>query len=286
MVRRIIATVALVASAGLYVHAAPERANFILVNGERKSGPVVFHGGQDENLINGHLNLGVDNGKDMTFPIDQVAVIDFVGGRPDQNELAQLGDGPLLVLRDGNAQQGRFINMLRGDTLVWENQSGQRQQYALRDVSRVYLNPQSARTVFNARGGNRQTYGTTGQAAGTPGTPGTTVRVRANQAWTDTGMTVKQGDQIRFQASGQVNYGPNPDQTATPDGGPERRPNNPDPTVPVGALLGKIGNSAPFAIGTQTQALVMPASGRLMLGVNDNDLTDNSGFFTVAIAKQ
>ena len=49
--------------------------------------------------------------------------------------------------------------------------------------------------------------------------------------------------------------------------------------MPVGALLGKVGNSAPFAIGMQTQPLVMPASGRLMLGVNDNELSDNSGFF-------
>jgi hypothetical protein len=56
--------------------------------------------------------------------------------------------------------------------------------------------------------------------------------------------------------------------------------------VPVGALIGKIGNSKPFAIGNQRQALTMPASGRLMLGVNDNEVADNSGAFTVVIAKQ
>ncbi len=56
--------------------------------------------------------------------------------------------------------------------------------------------------------------------------------------------------------------------------------------MPVGALLGKIGNSAPFAIGMQTQPLPMPASGRLMLGVNDNELSDNSGFYTVTVTKQ
>ena len=56
--------------------------------------------------------------------------------------------------------------------------------------------------------------------------------------------------------------------------------------VPVGALIGKIGNGAPFAIGMQTQPLPMPASGRLMLGVNDNELADNSGFYTVTVTKQ
>jgi hypothetical protein len=35
----------------------------------------------------------------------------------------------------------------------------------------------------------------------------------------------------------------------------------------------------------QTQRLVMPASGRLMLGVNDNELNDNSGFYSVTIIK-
>ena len=102
-----------------------------------------------------------------------------------------------------------------------------------------------------------------------------------------TGLTVNQGDRVAFNASGQIQWGQNATQTATPDGHPaERRATYPDPTVPVGALLGKIGNSAPFGIGMQTQPLVMPASGRLMLGINDNELGDNSGFFSVVVAKQ
>jgi len=38
--------------------------------------------------------------------------------------------------------------------------------------------------------------------------------------------------------------------------------------------------------GSQRQALGMPASGRLFLGVNDNERGDNSGAFTVIVAKQ
>jgi len=57
--------------------------------------------------------------------------------------------------------------------------------------------------------------------------------------------------------------------------------------VPVGALIGRVGNNGkPFAIGMQTQPLPMPASGRLFLGVNDNELGDNSGAFTVIVTKQ
>src|SRR3954463_11126821 len=100
MVRRLLSSAVLVACAGVYAFAESERANFILTNGERQSGTVAFHGDQRENLINGYLNLAT-TGKDLTFPMDQVAVIDFTGRQPPATELAQLGAGQLLVMRDG-----------------------------------------------------------------------------------------------------------------------------------------------------------------------------------------
>jgi hypothetical protein len=279
MVRRLLSSAVLVACAGVFVFAASERANFILTNGERQSGTVAVHGDQRENLINGYLNLAT-TGKDLTFPLDQVAVIDFTGGQPPASELAQLGAGHMLVMRDGSTQQGRFVNMIGGDTLLWDNAAGQRQQLAISDVSRVYLNPASARTAFNSTGAPAA-VATSGQTAGRE------VRVDAKQTWIDTGITVNAGDRVVFNASGQIAFGQGPGQTADPNGNPaERRANYPDPSVPVGALLGRVGNSAPFAIGMQTQPLAMPAAGRLMLGVNDNELADNSGFYTVMVTKQ
>jgi hypothetical protein len=280
MLRRLVSAAALVACAGVYAFAASERVNFILTNGERQSGTVAFHGDAHENLINGYLNIAT-NDKDLTFPVEQVAVIDFTGGQPAAAELGQLGAGQMLVMRDGTTQQGRFVNLIGGDTLLWDNAAGARQQFPIRDVTRVYLNPGSARTVFNYSGTQATAVATSGQM------PGVQVRVDAKQPWTDTGVTVNAGDHIAFQASGQIAFGRSPGQTSDPNGNEaERRANYPDPTVPVGALLGKIGNSAPFAIGVQTQPLPMPASGRLMLGVNDNELSDNSGFYTVMVTKQ
>jgi PA-IL-like protein len=275
MVRRLISTVVLVACAGLYTLAAAERATLILTNGERRSGEATF--------IDGQLKL-TEAGREQSIPLDQVAVIDFAGGMPSELELSRVSPhagGQTAVMRSGHAQAGKFVSV-RGDTLQWENDKGQSEQYPLRDVSRIYLRPESARTVYNNERAGRgpAASGTSGQLAGT------TVRVAANQAWTDTGMTVNQGDRVAFQASGEINYGRSPGQTATPDGGAERRATYPDASVPVGALIGRVGNGAPFAIGTQSQALGMPASGRLMLGVNDNELTDNSGFYTVIVAKQ
>lgn len=277
MLQRTIVAAALITCASVCSYAA-ERATFILTDGERAGGTVAFHGGQNENQINGHLNLAQDNGADLTFPADQVAVIDFTGGQPLATELAQLGAGQMLVMRDGTSQQGRFVNMVGGETLLWDNAAGQRQRFAIRDVSRVYLNPASARTVFNY---HPAAVPTTGQMSGVA------VRVDAQRAWTDTGLSVNAGDRVVFNASGQIAYGQGAGQTSDPNGNPaERRASYPVPTVPVGALLGRVGNSAPFAIGMQTQPLVMPASGRLMLGVNDNELGDNSGFYSVTVTKQ
>src|SRR4051794_5000343 len=125
MIRRLISTVALVACAAGYTLAATERATFILTDGERKSGPVVFHTDSRENLINGMLNLGDENGKEMTFPVDQVAVIDFVGGTPQTSELSALpASGQLLALRSGQTEQGTFVNLIGGETVRWKDQNG------------------------------------------------------------------------------------------------------------------------------------------------------------------
>jgi len=282
MVRRLISTVVLVACAGIYTLAA-ERATLILTNGERRSGEVVARGENAAAFTDGVLRVN-DAGSEQAIPIDQVAVIDFSGGTASPLELSRTAPQPGMqtaIMRSGHAQAGKFVNIIRGDTLLWENDKGQQEQYPFRDVSRVYLNPSTARTVFNnERERGPVASGTTGQLAGT------TIRVAANQAWTDTGITVKQGDFVRFQASGEINYGRSPGQTATADGGADRRANYPEPAAPVGALIGKVGNSKPFGIGTQAQPLAMPASGRLMIGVNDNELADNSGSFTVIVAKQ
>jgi len=284
MMRRFISAMLVAACAGAYV-AAAERATFILTNGERKSGELVYHGGNAANFIDGDLNLG-NNGKEEPIHIDQVAVIDIVGGTPSPTELSRVpATGQAVATRDGNVAPGRFVNIVHGDTLLWESASGQQTQYALRDVARVYLNPASARTAFNYTGPTAAAVGTSG-AVNPQG--GRTISVDARRGWTDSGITVNTGDQVAFQASGEITFGRSPGQTATPDGNAAGRSGSyPDPTVPVGALIGRVGtNGKPFAIGMQTQPLPMPAAGRLYLGVNDNELGDNSGAFTVVVAKQ
>src|SRR5262249_28915178 len=267
MGRRFISAAALVACAAGYVLAA-ERATFILTNGERKSGELVFHGGKAANFIDGNLNLG-EGGKEQSFAIEQVAVIDVAGGTPSTAELGRVpSSGQVVVMRERNALPGKFVEHRRADKLLLENASGQEQQYALRDVARVYLNPQAARTVFNYHG-PAPVVGTTG--ANLQG--GRTIVVNANRNWTDTGINVNAGDKVAFQASGEIAIGRSPGQTATADGNPNfRNASYPDPSVPGGALIGRIGaRGKPFGIGTQAGPLPMPESGRLFLGVNSKE---------------
>lgn len=131
------------------------------------------------------------------------------------------------------------------------------------------------------------------QAGGAPGNVGAlgqanqSVTVNAQQRWTDTGITVRAGDVLTFQSSGQITLSDNASDTAGPAGAVSRRmaPDAPIFGVFAGALIAKIGEYPPVAIGDQRQ-VTMPVSGRLSLGVNDDYLLDNRGSFTVTVGVQ
>jgi Ca2+-binding EF-hand superfamily protein len=150
-------------------------------------------------------------------------------------------------------------------------------------------------TSFNQRDKNRdgvltaQEFEVSGGAPGTIGAlggqvAGETIRVNSQQRWTDTGITVRQGDVIRFQSSGQIQLSDNSSDMAGTAGALSRRtaPDAPISGVYAGALIGRIGAYSPFAIGDQGQ-ITAPVSGRLYLGVNDDHLPDNRGEFVVTL---
>jgi hypothetical protein len=132
-------------------------------------------------------------------------------------------------------------------------------------------------------------------SGGTPGQIGAlggqvnsqTFRVNSQQRWTPTGITVRTGDIITFQSSGQIQMSDNAQDVASPAGSLSRRmaPDAPISGVLAGALIGRIGAYSPIAIGDQTR-ITAPVSGELVLGVNDDHLPDNRGDFTVAIGVQ
>jgi hypothetical protein len=277
--------------AGLF---ASERATFILTDGERISGVVVFHteGRTNIRADKQEFNVGVTDGREVPIPFDHVAVIDFVGGKPKSAELAALTDDSThtIVLRDGTTRHGRLVDLIGGDTVRWRETDGGTQDLPIRDVRRVYLNNTSARAAFDVPPATGRDI-TPATSLGTGSTGRTQpdsreVAVRADTPWNDTGLTVRKGDRLSFAATGRIGFGRGTTQTAGPGGNDElRRPSYPVRNMPVGSLIGKIGNGAPFMIGANSQAIVMPDSGRLMLAVNDDDYTDNEGAFHVMVAR-
>ena len=56
------------------------------------------------------------------------------------------------------------------------------------------------------------------------------------------------------------------------------------PGAYAGALIGRVGNSQPFAIGDQA-TVPMPFDGVLFLAVNDDERSDNAGAFSVTLGR-
>jgi len=116
------------------------------------------------------------------------------------------------------------------------------------------------------------------------GTSGQAVVVNAAQRWTDTGLVVREGDLLSFDANGRVQLSTDSNDIAVPAGALSNRRAGeaPLPQEPAGALIARIGNSQPMVVGGRT-SLVARFSGRLFLGVNDDHLPDNSGEYRVRI---
>lgn len=117
------------------------------------------------------------------------------------------------------------------------------------------------------------------------GTQSRTIIVPATRQWTPTNVVVHQGDRLLFATTGEIRWTPNPNDRAQAAGSLDlkKTPGAPMPGAPAGAIIGRIDGGRPFGIGDQT-AIVVPASGLLYLGVNDDTVSDNSGQFQVVLS--
>jgi Ca2+-binding EF-hand superfamily protein len=116
------------------------------------------------------------------------------------------------------------------------------------------------------------------------GTAGDVIIVDSAQRWTDTGITVRAGQTLQFDAEGQIRLSDNGQDFATAAGSTSgrRAVNSPVPSAPAGGLIARIGNRAPVYVGDR-RALRAPVNGRLYLSVNDDHLADNQGDYRVTV---
>jgi hypothetical protein len=254
---------------------AADQVTFFLSNGDSVSGDVASTSEASASLPRGGLHLKRGT-VDRSFGRDLVAVIAWVTGQPSPQELKGLpGDGHMVVLRNGTSQPGR-MTQLTPDMLRWITARGTTEDIRVADVARIYLNPVRAREMFHAKPG----------AAAAAAAVSRQVSVPGNQAWTDSGLDVRDGDRITVAATGQIRLSANRTHIAGPGGaGAIRSPNYPVPAVPAGALIGRVGDGAPFLIGLGRASIAISGNGRLHLGINDDDVRDNSGAFEVRIQR-
>lgn len=115
---------------------------------------------------------------------------------------------------------------------------------------------------------------------------GFNVRVLADNTangWTNSGFVVKKGQRIRITGSGSVSLGKG--QASTPSGLPDLE----DPErllkgVPTGALLAVIGDdNNDFIYIGGSREFTAGRDGALYLGVNEGNLNDNTGAYTVKV---
>ena len=284
MFRRFIA--ALVISGSVGVLHAQHSATLILTSGERVTGVVGYQGDAVSGQPRRAFQILTSDGHRTSVAADEVAVVDFAGGRPATAELDALdADSPhVLILRNGNIRPGRLVGLVNGEFVRWENQAGARVDIPARNVSRIYINQDSALAQFDPRA-RPPASGLTGWLErGFVAKP--EIPVPAATPWTDTAMIVRRGERLTFTVSGEIELTRSAAQSAGPAGLASLRADQaPVPDAAAGALIARIGNGRPFGIGGVHDPIAMPASGRLILGINDDSFDDNSGTFRVVITR-
>jgi hypothetical protein len=268
MFKRTILALSVAALAFTAVAQAQENATLTMRSGEQISGQLLDLGGVG-------FTVRV-NGTERQIPTRDVAVIDFTGGTMTAADWANFNEGQHLVyLKSGATVNGELTDIGGSSPLrITVKTSGGDRDLSSSEITRIVL----------AKPANA--VATSGSAALSPAT-GSGISVSPKQAWTPTGLTVRKGEVLTLNTTGEVQLSTDSSDVAGSAGSKSGRKatNAPLPGALAGALIGRIGPTGqPFGIGNQT-TIVMPASGQLFLGVNDDGFDDNQGEFRVEIQR-
>jgi hypothetical protein len=258
-----------VAALPLSAALAQESATLTLRSGEKITG-------QLEDLGGVGFTVRV-NGTERRIPQNDVAVIDFAGTSMSDADWAKVPEGEQrVILKSGETINGQLADIGGSSPLklTIRTSSGDR------DISSSEVNH-----IVLARPSNG--VATSGTNPNLQGPSGNGITVSAKQPWTATGLTVRRGEVLSINATGEVQLSTDSNDVATPLGSKSGRKatNAPLPSAAAGALIGRIGaNGQPFGIGSGVQ-VPMPAAGQLFLGINDDGFEDNQGEFRVDIGR-
>jgi hypothetical protein len=253
------------------------RATVLLRNGDRVSGNL-------EDVEGGTVYVRVSQHDQRKIPMGEVALIDLAGGAsglPETELSVARGSNHLALLRGGESMQGNFVDIRGGEenateppSLIFRTTSGEERRVALDNVARIYFGNFPAATVSSSS-----------PSTSSDPLPAGSVRVPGNATWVATPLFVRKGDRVSFSVTGQVQLSDNANDVAHAAGSLSQRraAGSPLPQNFAGALIAKVGNSAPFPIGDVTTPVTMPVDGQLYLGINDDEVSDNRGEFIVRL---
>ncbi len=190
-----------------------------------------------------------------------------------------------LILRDGRRIEGQLISVQRGVIEFREDRGfrGSRTIEVRRDeVDRIELEEFRQAPEPDRREDRPDMRGSTRPN----GLREREVWVPARSQWTDSGIDVRDGQVLYFDAHGGDIEWRRGRQTRA--NGDDREPYDrfrPIPGRGPGALIGKIGSGSTdyFFIGETDGPIRMRGAGRLFLGINDENVNDNQGAFRVTV---
>jgi len=115
---------------------------------------------------------------------------------------------------------------------------------------------------------------------------GRSFTISGKSKWFDTGIDLNDGQIIDINSTGKILWNLEEKNFCDPDGAAPYTwsENKPLPDVGTGALIGKIGEGSTeyFFVGKK-QEFNAYKSGRLYLGINDDDTNDNEGIYRVRV---
>ena len=283
MYSRLIATVlASVLSVVAIAAQEQDRATIQMRDGTKVEGRI-------EALGQGTLFLRVSQADQRRIPVSSIALIDRKGGAsglPETEIREARNADQLLLLTNGSSVKGQLVQIRGGEgsgdegprTYIFRTTAGEDRNYSPDQVSRIYLGSYPFQATVRepaAAAAADQSY-----------VPAGGVRVPAASSWVATGLTVRKGDIVSFDTTGEVQLSENGADRATPAGANRTAKFAPMPAVNAGALIGRIGgNGQPFGVGDQA-SVPMPGAGMLYLAVNDDERSDNAGEFIVVLNRR
>ncbi len=187
----------------------------------------------------------------------------------------------ILVMRDGRRIEGQLVSVQRG-TIEFREERGFGSSRTIQ-VRRDEVD----RIEFDEAPGveDRRSPGFTNRPRPN-GMREREVWTDARKEWTDTGLDVRDGQVLYFDThGGDIQWRRGSHVTAGGDPTSTYNSRRPMPNRPIGALIGKIGNNSTdyFFVGDTEGPVRVRGSGRLFLGINDDNVTDNVGAFRVTV---